>query len=73
MVVEVSRVPSRMRRFLTSLCYNTRGATTIEYAMLCGMIVIAIVAAVRGIGDQNGGTWDAMASKYAAIAQPSTA
>jgi pilus assembly protein Flp/PilA len=46
-----------MKMFSKSMRRDTRGTTTIEFAMLCGMIVLAIIAAVRGLGNQNGGMW----------------
>jgi pilus assembly protein Flp/PilA len=52
-----------MKTFLTSLRRDTRGTTTIEYGMLCGMIVLAIIASVRALGTENGGQWSAMSSK----------
>jgi pilus assembly protein Flp/PilA len=62
-------VAGAMKSFLTSLCHNTRGTTTIEYAMLCGMIVLAIIAAVRGLGTENGGQWANMSSKASTAMQ----
>ena len=52
-----------MKSILTSLHRDTQGATTIEYALICGMIVIVIVGAIRGLGSENGGLWRDMSSK----------
>jgi|EndMetStandDraft_5_1072996.scaffolds.fasta_scaffold345910_2 pilus assembly protein Flp/PilA len=55
-----------MKRILKSLFRDTRGATTIEYGLICGMIVLAIIGAVRGLGSESGGTWTNMSSKAVA-------
>ncbi|MFA7604888.1 MAG: Flp family type IVb pilin [Novosphingobium sp.] len=55
-----------MKSVLTSLYRNTRGTTTIEYGMLCGMIVLVIIVAVRNLGNENGGAWGAVSSKATA-------
>ena len=52
-----------MKSRVTSLRKNTRGATTIEYAMICGMIFCAIAAAIRGLGTENGGVWADVSTK----------
>lgn len=55
-----------MKRVLTSLRRNTRGATTIEYGLICGMIVLVIIGAIRGLGGENSGGWNSMSSKATA-------
>lgn len=56
-------VAGAMKSFLTSLYRDTRGATVIEYGLICGLIVIAIIAAVHGVGGQNGGMWGGVSTK----------
>jgi pilus assembly protein Flp/PilA len=55
-----------MNRFLTSLHRDTRGATAIEYGLICGLIVIAVIGAMQGLGGQSGGMWGSISSKSAA-------
>lgn len=55
-----------MKSILTSLRRNKRGATTIEYGLICGMIVLVIISAIRGLGSENGGQWSLMSSKATA-------
>lgn len=55
-----------MKSVLTSLYRNTRGTTTIEYGMICGMIVLVIIVAIRGLGSENGGSWGSVSSKAVA-------
>jgi pilus assembly protein Flp/PilA len=52
-----------MKAFLNSLRQDTRGTSAIEYGIICAMVVIAIVSAVRGLGSQNGGVWANIATK----------
>jgi pilus assembly protein Flp/PilA len=52
-----------MTTALLSLLRDRRGTTTIEYGLICGMIVLAIIGAVRALGTENGGAWSNMSSK----------
>lgn len=52
-----------MKAFLKFLRQDTRGTSAVEYSIICAMIVIAIVSAVRGLGDQNAGVWGGFAGK----------
>ncbi|MFN3835775.1 MAG: Flp family type IVb pilin [Glycocaulis sp.] len=40
-----------------ALITDTRGATAIEYALLAGLIAIAIIAALSVLGGGNEGMW----------------
>ncbi len=52
-----------MTSALISLLRDRRGTTTIEYGLICGMIVLVIIGAVRALGTENGGAWSNMSSK----------
>lgn len=52
-----------MKSFLASLRRDTGGATAIEYGLICGLIVIAIVVAVQGAGGETGGMWNGVKTK----------
>jgi pilus assembly protein Flp/PilA len=52
-----------MISFLASLYRDTRGATVIEYGLICAMIVLAMIGALSGLGAGNAGGWGAMSSK----------
>jgi Flp pilus assembly pilin Flp len=52
-----------VKRILTALHQDARGTTSIEYALICGLIFLAIVGAVRGLGDKNGGIWADFSNK----------
>ena len=58
-----------MISFLISLHRDIRGTTSIEYALICGMIFLAIVGAVRGLGGENGGAWANLSSKVTNASQ----
>ena len=48
---------------LTNIIKDQRGTSAIEYGMICAMIVIGLVSAVRGVADENSGLWATIASK----------
>ena len=51
--------------FINRLGRDRTGATAIEYAILVGLIAIAAVAAMQGIGDQLGTTFNSTSSTMA--------
>ena len=51
------------RTLLKRLCADIRGTQTLELAMICGMIIIGLVAAVRGVADENTGIWAVVSSR----------
>jgi pilus assembly protein Flp/PilA len=42
---------------------DKRGTTSIEYGLICAMIFLAIIGAIRSLGSENGGAWSEMSSK----------
>lgn len=52
-----------MLSFLRTLLGETRGTTTIEYGLICGMIVLTILGAVRGMTGESGGVWGSFSEK----------
>jgi Flp pilus assembly pilin Flp len=49
--------------FLEKLLNDRRGTSAVEYGFLCAMIVIGLISAVRGVGDENEGIWAIVSSK----------
>jgi pilus assembly protein Flp/PilA len=47
---------SRPNIFLR-LLRDQSGATALEYGLICGLIVIAMVGALTGFADENHNTW----------------
>ena len=46
-----------------NLLRDMRGATAIEYGLILALIVIAMIAALGGLGSQNAFGWGAFSSK----------
>lgn len=46
-----------VRTFLNRLRKDKSAATTVEYAMILAVIVLAIIGAIRGVADKNTGLW----------------
>ena len=43
--------------FVGKLLRDTRGATAIEYGLIVSLIVIAMMAALQGVANENTGLW----------------
>ena len=52
--------------FIKRLLNDERGTSAVEYGFLCAMIVIGLISAVKGVGDENKGIWAVVSSKSAA-------
>lgn len=42
---------------------DQRGATAIEYGLICALVVIAAIVAIQGFADENNRTWMSVASQ----------
>jgi pilus assembly protein Flp/PilA len=51
-----------MRPFLNRFCGDRRGATAVEYALIMALIMLAIVASVRGVANKTTGMWNNVAT-----------
>jgi pilus assembly protein Flp/PilA len=51
---------------LCSIRTDTRGATAIEYGLICALIVIAMMVSLGGLGGGVSGKWGSMANNIAA-------
>ncbi len=47
-----------MKRLLKGISRDERGATAIEYGLICSLIVIAMVAALNRFADTTTGMWN---------------
>jgi pilus assembly protein Flp/PilA len=47
----------RAIRILQHLLRDSRGATAIEYGLIVSLIVIAIIASMSSVADENTGLW----------------
>ena len=43
--------------FIKKLLRDNRGATAIEYGLIVSLIVIAMIAALDGVANENTGLW----------------
>ena len=55
-----------MAKILAALISSKKGATTIEYGMICMSIVLAIIGALSGVADETNGLWATVSSKSTA-------
>lgn len=55
-----------LKSFLTSLHWDTRGATAVEYGLIVALIVLGMLGALQGLGASNGGSWGSINSKVTA-------
>jgi len=49
----------RFKRILA----DSRGATVVEYGMICALVVLAMLAALIGLADTTVGLWNNVTSK----------
>jgi pilus assembly protein Flp/PilA len=52
--------------FFKRLLRNTRGATAIEYGLIVALVVIAILASLQGVANENTGLWAVVTSNVTA-------
>jgi pilus assembly protein Flp/PilA len=45
------------------LSADSRGATAIEYGLICGLIVVAMIAGLQQLGGGVGGKWGSIEQK----------
>lgn len=59
----------RARTRLLDLLRDDRGVTSIEYAFICALIFLAVIASIGSTGANLGGRWTNMAGEAAANMQ----
>ena len=52
-----------IRTMSRRLLANQKGATAIEYGLICALIVIAMIAGLNALGGGSGGMWSVIGSK----------
>ena len=57
---------SAIRMMLRRLRANERGATAIEYGLICALIVIAMMSGLSALGGGVNGSWGKLQSNVAA-------
>jgi pilus assembly protein Flp/PilA len=46
-----------IRKILRMLCADARGATAIEYGLICALIAVAALGGMQSLGGGVGGMW----------------
>ena len=52
-----------IRYFLRALKVDQRGATAVEYALICALIVLVMIAGITSLGEGLAKQWSAIDSK----------
>jgi pilus assembly protein Flp/PilA len=52
-----------MKRLLKQLAQDTTGTSAVEYGMICAMIVLAMLTALKGVANENNGIWGTFSDK----------
>ena len=55
-----------MRR-IVELLQNEEAATSVEYAVMLGLILVAVLGAIGSFGDETGGLWGGIDSDLDAV------
>ncbi len=59
-----------LESFLVRLHEDESGATAVEYGLICALIVVVMLGALKGLAEQNTTIWNGIQSKSAkAIAE----
>ena len=53
-----------IRTNLRKLRADRRGATAIEYGLICGLIVVAMMAGLQALGGGVGGMWTVVQQEF---------
>jgi pilus assembly protein Flp/PilA len=56
-----------IRTTLRKLRANERGATAIEYGLICALIVIAMMAGLRSLGGGVNGAWGKLDTEISTV------
>jgi len=62
-----------MKRLISALIHDQKGATAIEYGLICSLIVLAMLTALQGFAAENKNTWDKVSSATQAAVSGATA
>jgi pilus assembly protein Flp/PilA len=66
LIVQESRGPAVIIRFLSQLCRSSKGATAVEYGLILALIVIVAMVAIMTLADTTIGMWDDIAENVLA-------
>lgn len=52
-----------MKLILRKLKLDTRGASAVEMGLICALIVLAMLTALRGVANETTNTWNTVSQK----------
>jgi pilus assembly protein Flp/PilA len=52
-----------MKTVLRQLLHDVRGTSAMEYGLICAMIVLAMLTALKGVANENNGIWAVFSQK----------
>ncbi len=53
-----------MRKILRNIQQSQRGATAVEYGLICALIVLAMMGALTTLGSKTIGKWTNIAAEF---------
>jgi pilus assembly protein Flp/PilA len=62
-----------MKAILTRLVSDQRGTSAIEYGLICAMLVLAMLSALKGVANENNGIWAVFTQKTQQAVQQANA
>ena len=51
-----------MKRLITALIQDKRGTSAVEMGLICALIVLAMLTALKGFANETQSTWNIVAS-----------
>lgn len=52
-----------MKAILQKLMLDTRGASAVEMGLICALIVLAMLTALKGVANETSNTWNTVSQK----------
>ncbi|GAB4130601.1 Flp family type IVb pilin [Thermopirellula anaerolimosa] len=63
----MSRFPARLSAKVRKLLLEQDAATTVEYAVMLGLILLTALGAIGTFGSETGGLWSGILGKLQAV------
>ena len=60
-------IPMVMKKFLKHIGSDSQGATAVEYGLIIGLVVIAMVGALQAVANANTSQWSSVSSQTEAV------
>lgn len=56
-----------MLAFCRKLLASRKGASAVEYGLICAMIVVAAISGASALGDSNSGSWASLNNRVTSV------